>query len=59
MGITIDEVESGITMPDENIGLPEEAPQGDSSLPESGESERTLTETIRRIEYRRLRLTAD
>ncbi|WP_462268060.1 hypothetical protein [Desulfobacter sp.] len=59
MGITIDEVESGIAMPDENNALPEEATQGDSPLPESGESAHKLIETIRRIEYRRLRLTAD
>jgi|GEM_PF-3007441 len=58
MGITIDEVESGIAMPDDNDGLPEEAPQGEPSS-ESNESAHKLTKTIRRIEYRRLRLMAD
>lgn len=58
MGITIDEVESGIAMPDDNDGLPEEVPQGEPS-PESNESAHKLTETIRRIEYRRVRLMAD
>lgn len=58
MGITIDEVESGITMPDDNDGYQAEAPQGEPS-PESKDSERELKEAMQRIEYRRLRLMAD
>ncbi|NDY71149.1 hypothetical protein [Desulfobacter hydrogenophilus] len=58
MGITIDEVDSSIAMPDDNDRSPEETPQGEPSQ-ESNESEHKLIETIRRIEYRRVRLMAD
>nr|WP_319491949.1 hypothetical protein [uncultured Desulfobacter sp.] len=58
MGITIDEVESGITLPDDNDGFQAEAPRGEPS-PQSHDSEQTMKETLRRIEYRRIRLMAD
>nr|WP_321398820.1 hypothetical protein [uncultured Desulfobacter sp.] len=58
MGITIDEVESGITLPDDNYGFRAEAPRGEPST-ESHDSEKTMKETLQRIEYRRIRLMAD